>query len=241
MLFRSREWGEDSVLYQTRVLGNFPTQEEDSLIPLAWIEAAVARHATAGCAPGAGGHPVGEVEIGVDLARYGECESVACVRRGITVVELRVWKKEDLMQSAGRVVELVRRHRPVWVKVDVVGLGAGVVDRLHELGIAGVIGVNGAERPREPERFASLRAEIYFALRDRFSEGTIAIPADDRLIAQLAALRYGYTSRGQQKVEGKDEMRERGLPSPDRADALALCFAPVVGVRRAIARVGRAR
>lgn len=230
---RRREWGEDSVLYQTRVLGNFPTQEDDALLPLTWIEAAVARHATT--------TPAGEVEIGVDLARYGECESVACVRRGIGLIELRVWRKEDLMESTGRVVELVRRYRPVWVKVDAVGVGAGVVDRLRELGIEGVIAVNGAERPREPERYASLRAEIYFALRDRFRDGAIAIPPDDRLIAQLAALRYGYTSRGQQKVEGKDEMRERGLPSPDRADALALCFAPVVRGRPAVARAGQPR
>ncbi|MBI3912530.1 MAG: hypothetical protein HY320_16545 [Armatimonadetes bacterium] len=237
---RRAEWGEDSLLYQTRVLGNFPEQEEDALIPLAWIEAAVTRGSrklSERVAPGC----EGLVEMGVDLARFGTCESVAYVRQGPDVVAAAYWRKEDLMQSTGRVAELIRRYRPAWVKVDAVGVGAGVADRLHELGHTGVLEVNGGRAASDPERFAWLRDELYFALRDRFRDGAISLPEDDRLVAQLAALRYSYTSRGQQRVESKDEMRERGLPSPDRADALALCFAPAHAVPVPLARAGRTR
>jgi hypothetical protein len=166
-------------------------------------------------------------EIGVDVARYGSCETVAVVRRGSVVIRLEAWQGQDLMATAGRVAALIREHAPVGaVKVDVIGLGAGVVDRLREQGFRQVTGINVAERALQPERYAARRDEIYFGLRDRFRDGEVAV-RDEKLAAQLAAMRYGYTSRGQLKVESKEEMRDRGLKSPDRADALALAFAAV--------------
>jgi phage terminase large subunit len=104
-----------------------------------------------------------------------------------------------------------------------------------------VVGVNGARASSRPERFSSLRDEIYFALRDRFEARRIIIPDDDLLKSQLASLRYGFNSRGQQKVESKEEMRSRGMPSPDRADALALCFAPLPEPNRPRFLVGPGR
>jgi hypothetical protein len=135
------------------------------------------------------------------------------------------------MQTAGRVVDAVRRHSPAAVRVDEIGVGAGVLDRLRELGTQGVTGVNVAQRASRPEHFANLRAELYDGLRERFQQGRIAIPDDQALVAELASLKYSFTSSGQVRLEGKEDLRSRGLPSPDRADALMLAFAS--GTRRA--------
>jgi hypothetical protein len=232
------------------------------------------------------------VEIGVDVARFGDCESVAYVRRGPEVVAGEAWSGCDLMVTAGRVAALIREWEPSAVKIDAIGLGAGVVDRLREQGFRQVVAVNVAARALNPERYASLRDEIYFALRDRFRDANISLaglgtaggthhgdtetrrgadgeeeaeevrsvpplstpavspclrgenlapPPDAKLTSQLAALKYGYTSGGQTKVESKEEMRRRGLPSPDRADALALCFAAVSRPVRAPIALARGR
>ncbi|MDA1257975.1 MAG: hypothetical protein O3C10_09065 [Chloroflexi bacterium] len=167
----------------------------------------------------------GPIEIGVDVARFGSDRSVLCVRQGERVLSLDVFGRQDTMATAGRVVEAVRRYRPVAVRVDAIGIGAGVVDRLRELGVAGVSGVNVSERARNPEQFLNLRAELFDGLRQRFQEGRIQIPDDPDLIAELSSLRYSFSSSGQVKLESKDQLRSRGMPSPDRADALMLAFA----------------
>ena len=249
-----QNWGRESPMYQIRVLGEFPSEAEDTLVPLRLIEAAVARWkqrraatdpspspspaSGEGTAAGAGwgrpaaisgerqSHlPVDGVEIGVDVARFGSDKTVICVRRGDDVVEIESFARQDTMQTAGRVVDAVRRHSPAAVRVDEIGVGAGVVDRLRELGTQGVTGVNVAQRASRPEHFANLRAELYDGLRERFQQGRIAIPDDQALVAELASLKYSFTSSGQVRLEGKEDLRSRGLPSPDRADALMLAFA----------------
>jgi hypothetical protein len=114
-----------------------------------------------------------------------------------------------------------------WVRaiVDVPGVGGGVVDRLAELDLP-VVPYNGGEAPIDKERFVNARAEDYWTLRERFEQGEIDIdPDDDKLAAQLGSIKWGIDSRGRIKIESKDDMRKRGLPSPDRADALAIAFA----------------
>ncbi len=96
------------------------------------------------------------------------------------------------------------------------------------------MGANVAAKASNSEGFLNARAEIFDGLRERFESGRISIPEDRELIGQLAALRYSFTSSGQMKLEGKDELRRRGLPSPDRADALALAFASIMDSRIAL-------
>ncbi len=92
--------------------------------------------------------------------------------------------------------------------------------------------MNVARAARQKEVFANLRAEGYWRLRERFAAGDIAIPPDQQLMGELAALRYSYDSQGRILLESKDAMRQRGLPSPDKADALMLSFlAPVARPR----------
>ena len=165
----------------------------------------------------------GKVILGVDVARFGADRSVILRRRGDRVEDIRVLRQMDTMQLAGWVAAAIRECSPAQVYVDEIGVGAGVVDRLRELGHP-VRGVNVAHKARQDGLYLNLRAEGYWTLRQRFMSGSISIPADNQLVGELAALRYGYDSQGRLRMESKDEMRKRGLPSPDKADALMLAF-----------------
>ncbi len=215
---RLTEWGEESPAYQVRVLGNFPSQGEDSLINLKWVEEAMEREA----------EDAGPCEMGVDVARYGADESVAYVRRGARIVDCDVWRGHDTMASAGRVAVLARKHAPELIKVDDIGVGGGVVDRLAEEGFP-VVGVNVGLPATDSETYSNLRTEIFQGLADRFKAGDISLPKDDTLLDQLTQLRFTFTPRGQKKLTPKEEMRKTrpsssAWQSPDRADALALAF-----------------
>jgi hypothetical protein len=108
--------------------------------------------------------------------------------------------------------------------VDVPGVGGRVVDRLAELDVP-VVPYNGGEVPIDKERFVNARAEDYWTLREQFEQGDVDIdPDDDKLAAQLGSIKWGIDSRGRIKIESKDDMRKRGLPSPDRADTAAIAF-----------------
>jgi hypothetical protein len=130
------------------------------------------------------------------------------------------------MATVGRVLELARRNKPESIFVDGCGVGGGVVDRLKESDFKRqIVDVNVARKANENKRFFNQRAELYWNLRERFERGDIDIDchADD-LGAQLAELQYTIDSNGRIKIETKDEMRRRGVESPDIADALMLAF-----------------
>ena len=161
--------------------------------------------------------------LGVDVARFGSDKTALCVRQGWRVESLRSFERIDTMRTAGEATVLVRERGIPAVFVDEGGLGAGVVDRLRELG-APVHGVQFGGKAPQSGRFANMRAEIFWELRRLFNDGLIAIPRDEELISQLLALRYDVTSAGQVKMESKTSLRKRGVRSPDKADALALAF-----------------
>ena len=234
---RKEIWGETTEVYRSRVLGEVPDQGEDTLLRLSDIEAAVngiveAESWNAGndFVYGAQRAAAGEVILAVDVARFGSDRTVILRRRSDNVEDIQVLRQHDTMGITGRIVAAIREHRPAEVVVDEIGIGAGVVDRLRELGFW-VRGVNVAHKAKQDEQYANLRAEGYWRLRERFVSGRISIPGDRGLIGELAALRYDYDydSLGRIKIEGKDEMRKRGLPSPDLADALMMAFLPRTG------------
>lgn len=218
------QWGEESPMWHSRVLGEFPEQGDDTLIPLAWIEAAQRRWNET--------EPGESAELGVDVARYGSDSTVIMLRRGDRAEIVKRLHGQDTMQVAGAVIDALRSTEAETAKVDVVGLGAGVVDRMKEQRYP-VQEMNAGEAARDKERFVNRRAEWYWALRERFQSGEIAIPPDDELASQLASLKYKFDSRGRIQIESKEDMRKRGLPSPDKADALMLAFADV-GVKPTI-------
>ena len=229
---RKQVWKGDSALYRARVLGEFADQGDDTLISLSDIEAAVRKIVDAEywsidseTTLPSDRPSTDEVVIAVDVARFGSDSSVILRRRGVCVESVQALQHQDTMQLAGRVAAAIREHLPAHVLIDEIGIGAGVVDRLRELGHP-VRGINVGHRARDHEQFANLRAEGYWSLAERFRSGLITIPNDNELMSQLANLRFNYDSQGRLKIESKDDIRKRGLPSPDKADALMLSFLP---------------
>lgn len=209
---KRRRWGAESPRYTSKILGDFPDIGVDTLFPPSLIEAAQQRTL----------EPQGRAVLGVDVARYGTDRSVIYLRRGPVIRLHAESSKEPTTATTGRVVAARTETRADEIRVDGVGVGAGVVDQLTEQGQP-VLDMQAGGRATEPDRFLNARAEWAWLLRDMLESGDVDLdPADDDLAAQLGAIKYRYTSRGQIQVESKDEMRKRGLPSPDRADAAIL-------------------
>ncbi len=221
-----KNWGEDSPQYIAKVTATFPGQAKNALFKVTWVREAVTREL----------EPYGDVELGVDVAREGDDETVIYVRHGPKAWMYGYYAKQDLMETVGRIVQAIRDTGAKHVKIDDVGLGGGVTDRLKELRrekriAAEIYPVNVAEKPietKDQELFLNRRDQLWWALADRFREGLIDLKADDDTEAQLTAIRTKPDSRGRQRVESKEEMKKppRSLKSPDRADALVLAFAP---------------
>lgn len=210
---RKKRWGESSPLYISKVLGQFPEVSDDTLISPGLIRQAQERDLIGletGC-------------FGLDIARLGDDETVCYRNRGGVVRLSFAHHKRDTMQTAGRAAEQING---VPMYVDVIGIGAGVFDRLAEQGLP-VQPFDAGARAWNPVRFANRRAEAWWALRETFEAGDIDIdPADDDLAAQLSAVKYHLDSRGRVVIESKDDMRRRGVPSPDRADAVVMACLP---------------
>lgn len=215
-------WGEGNPMWDSRVMGNFPEQGEDSLIPLARIEEAARRELVV--------KPDDPEQIGVDVSRFGSDHTEFCYRKGPKVLDWRSYSHMDTMETANRVRDFAQLYPNAVIAVDEVGVGAGVVDRLQQL-LPGrtVYGVNVGQAAFDTEQFANLRAELFWGLRERFIQGDIDLsvlsPDDlEELSAQLSQIKFKYSARNQVQIEKKEEMKKRGLSSPDRADSLALAF-----------------
>jgi phage terminase large subunit len=210
-----KRWGEASPLWLARVMGEFPEQGTDTLIPLAWVEAAQERELK----------PDGPHELGVDVARYGDDESVIAERRGPRVRVRLTTAKESTMETAGKVIAALTDSGATQAKIDDIGVGGGVVDRLIELKKPAV-GINVGEAAHDSDRFANLRAELWWNVRELAETGQLDLdPHDEELAAELTAIKFKYTSKGQIIIEPKEETKKRLKRSPDRADAVMLSFA----------------
>lgn len=218
---RRAEW-EGTPLWQARVLGEFPDAAEDQLISLELLGMAESREVV----------PTGPAVIGVDVARYGNDETAIYVMRDGAVVDSRFLRKRDLMETAGHVHALAQTHDVKLIAVDDTGLGGGLTDRLRELGHE-VAAINFGSAPDNAQKYYDLPSELWGELSEGFRAGALGpIPANDVLSGQLTARRYTYRDC-RLKVEGREEMRRRGLKSPDRADALALAWRAMTQLRRA--------
>ena len=158
-------------------------------------------------------------EIGVDVARYGDDESIIAYREGAQFSILEVIRKSDLMSLTGRIVHHIKAKNPDATKIDADGMGAGVVDRLREQKYP-VIEVHAGAKAKNSERFANQKAEIYWGFRERLLAGDVVLPDDLELQAQLTSCTYRIKSSGQIEITPKDEMKKQGLKSPDRAEGI---------------------
>lgn len=178
--------------------------------------------------------------LGVDVARsLGGDESVIALRAGsVGSIETHI-RTNDLMVVTGLVVKAKKEKAPIdTTNVDADGMGGGVVDRLRELQHE-VNEFHGGGKPRDVERFRNLKAEIYWGFRERLVDGTVDLPDDLELKAQLTSCTYRVTSSGQLEITSKDEMKKKGIKSPDRAEAMIYAFAENIGGVKAWAAQSR--
>ena len=228
----AKAYGRESNVYRVRVLGEFPTSEDDAFIALPIIEAAIANE-----------HIIsGEITFGVDVARYGSDKTIIAVKQGNSLSIPVSRHGQNLMQTVGDIVNLyheILRERSgyrgrITVYVDDTGLGGGVTDRLEEvlreerLRQMDIVPVNfGARVPDKDaaEHYDNMATWLWGNLRELIREKTIALPDDTALVAQLSSRKYVLSSSGRIVLESKEAMKRRGLPSPDIADAVALaCY-----------------
>ncbi|WP_203822653.1 hypothetical protein [Paractinoplanes ferrugineus] len=216
-----RRWGVESPRFLSKVLGDFPDIGEDILFPPSLITAAQERTR----------EPGPRSILGVDVARFGSDRTILALRRGPVMRIVGDGQKQATTATTGQVVSAISEHLVDEVRVDGVGVGGGVVDQLVELASLGeasveIVDMQAGGAATDSEHFANARAEWTWGLKQRFEDGDADLdPDDDDLAAQLGSLRYRFNSRGQVVIESKEDMRKRGLPSPDRADALVLTSA----------------
>ena len=188
--------------------------------------------------------PYGDLILGVDPAGGGTDFTAIAWRRGHCITKIEKRRDLDTMQVCGWIGKIIRDDKPARVNVDISGLGIGIHDRLLEQHSRGLInGVNFSGKPVEPPPLdetgkpgggpANRRAEMWANLKTALS-GRFQIPDGDSLQGDLTSVGYKYNSAGQLQLESKQDMRRRGVPSPDEGDAVALCFSepygsPVVG------------
>jgi hypothetical protein len=213
-------YGRSSNRYRVRVEGEFPTADDDTVIPLGLIEAARGRDVVTRDV-----RPV----WGVDCARFGEDSSALAKRQGNKLLEpVQEWHGKDTMQLVGLIVDQWMRtdedQRPSEICVDVIGIGSGVVDRLAELDLP-VTAVNVAETDAVSDKYARLRDELWFRGREWFQARDCTIPNDEKLIAELSVPTYDFASSGRIVVESKKDLKKRQVPSPNKADAFLNTFA----------------
>jgi len=213
-------YGEESNAFRIRVLGEFPKSDDDTIIPMDLLESAKHRDTRA--------YEDAPIVWGLDVARFGSDSSVLCKRQSNVVHTLERWRNLDLMQLTGAVVAQYEacdhKNRPAEILVDSIGLGAGVVDRLRELKLP-ARGINVSESPAMGATYLNLRAELWHKAKAWLEKRDCKIPNNEDLIGELATVRYTFTSNGKIKIESKDDIRRRGLKSPDMADAFVLTFA----------------
>jgi hypothetical protein len=235
----AKKYGRQSSVYKVRVLGDF-VGASDGVIPLELCEAAKVREvAVVSSAP---------IIWGLDVARFGDDSSCLAKRKGNHMIAMcQEWWGKDTMQTAGLVKAdwdaTPEDERPAAINVDVIGIGAGVVDRLQELGLP-VYGINVAEaeavnaesptnQKGEPIRqYNRLRDELWFKSRAWLEAKDCKLLEDEETIAELCVPTFSILSNGLIKVEGKDEMKKRGVKSPNRADAWNLTFADTATGRK---------
>ncbi len=213
------DYGEDSPVWQSRILGQFPDRLDNTIIALRLVEEAGLREPKL----------EGDVVIGADIARGGSDSTVFVARRGMNAFAAEEYHKIDTMESAGRLAKFSRKVGATRVQVDVVGLGAGVVDRLRELmPELDVVEMGAGQSAHDDEHYANAGAEWYAATAEVLRDGRAGGPVfkNRRVIGDLTSRKWRMRSDGRFELEPKHEILKRGGRSPDWGDAIAMCFAP---------------
>ena len=216
------EYGEDSIQARVEVYGEFPSSGDDQFISPRMVDEAAARAKYK--------DETAPIVIGIDPARGGLDSTVIVVRQGRDLIALKRYQGDDTMTTVGHIIDAIEEYRPTLTVIDEGGLGYGILDRLNEQRYK-VRGVNFGWKAKNPVMWGNKRAEMWGAMRDWLR--TAAIPKDRQLKADFTGPKTKPNSSGTIFLEGKKEMKARGLASPDAADALAVTFAYPVAHREA--------
>ena len=210
---RKAEWGEESPMYVGSVLGQFPENLDEVMVSLTKATAAAQRRLRA----------EGPVILGCDVARKGMDRTVVTRRQGSVARIIRKVTGHDTMQTAGFLMRRCELERVDLVVVDDTGLGAGVTDRLKELGLRGarLLPFMGGETANDKRHFANRAAEAWWRMRQAYVDGDLDTDDDTDLISQVSSRRYWIRSDGKIRLESKEDLYR----SPDEADSLAMTFA----------------
>lgn len=208
-----KEWGEDSPLWKAKVLGQFPDEGEDTLIPLSWAESCV----------GLGLSEEGDKRLGIDVARFGGDMTALARIWGKVLKKIEAVNKKDTNWTIGRAKVLHVQDKYDFIGVDDTGVGGGVTDGLDAEEIDAEP-FNFGSSAVEDDKFENRKAEIYWNLREAIRDKELELPDDKELINQLCSIKYKYTRKGKIAIESKADMKKRGLKSPDKADAVAIAY-----------------
>ena len=217
---KRRAWGEGDARWMSKVLGEFPGEADNTFFGQHVIDKATDTEVEDDLAT----RPV----LGVDIARWGEDESVIYVNRGgrCRTDDSLVWGKADTVESARRIHSIAQALSASRVQVDASGIGGAVYDMLTTLDefserMYDVVGIDGGSASPDPARWANLRAFNHDLLRNEMLAGNVDIDYDDKTLRdELTAITYKFTTRGAVQITPKDEMRAALGGSPDRLDAL---------------------
>lgn len=218
-------YGEDSDMYRMRILGEFPILDSAQFIPTSAVDSAMENILSV---PEYAHFPR---VLGVDVARFGNDSSVIVDRQGPKVHEILSYRHLDTVEFTNKILAIYKSNDYRSVFVDGIGIGAGVVDQLKRFAVP-VVDVVVSQKSTDPKSYFNLRSQVYGRLRDWLD--TADLPNDKELRDDLLGLNYSFNSKLQIILEGKKDMKKRGIASPDRSDALALTFAQDVyaGVSR---------
>ncbi|MHA1481878.1 MAG: Hint domain-containing homing endonuclease [Candidatus Heimdallarchaeaceae archaeon] len=218
------KYGEDSNVFRIRVAGDPPLQDENTLIPLWAAQQCIGNE-----------FEVAEDEplfLGVDVARYGDDASVILPRKGLIIQPWEIFRKLNTIDLGGFVNQTYQELDAQGVAIDVIGVGAGVSDWLAKRNIVNLYEVNVTHASSNIEKFNRLRDELWCRVRDNCILGKYSFPLlkaqgdtesyGEQLANELATVRYTFNSQGGYIVESKKDLKSRGIPSPNIADALGL-------------------
>lgn len=237
-------FGYDSNVVRVRVRGLFPKQEDDVFISLQLLEDAIKLELDSEEEAGEKELTPDRIDIGVDVARFGDDDTVIAQKLDKLIPDPLIRHGQDTMRTVGDIVKMYKELMDrfpnysdyVYVKIDDTGVGGGVSDRLKEvkeeekLDKLLVVPVNFAKKApksKSAKFYDDIVTWMWSNVRDMLEDHELKLPDDAVLVGEFSTRKYHFISNGKQRLESKEDLKKRGLHSPDRADAVALACMPV--------------
>lgn len=224
------KWGPTNPRFLSRVLGEFPTQADDSVFELRWIEAAAKPYDDELFARDCKrmfDMNRGFIQVGLDIAGPGEDETSMTARLGPYIIGFEAWSKADPLEEVLKALGNLQTkfpNLPIVILADIVGIGFHFARAIARQQFD-VREFKAGDPPLDPRQFRNAKAQAYFRLRELLREGQVFGITDEDTKAQLSDIRYRELVNGTVEIEHKDEARARGSSSPDRAESLIMAFA----------------